>query len=176
LWMREAFDRVLEHAETATHSVHFAFCVLDQPMLVEFVLDFSADWRDHLGRFRVGQSSPLRPTWTPKSAPLRAAASRTIARSYGGTQQKALVYVPSIEPRSFIHLSTKGDSYALRSFGGARPRSRWVESDCKTTTELLARHHIVHQMNVAGERQNLVSELAYWAARVDELNRKYGIG
>jgi hypothetical protein len=31
-------------------------------------------------------------------------------------------------------------------------------------------------MNVAGERQNLVSELAYWAARVDELNRKYGIG
>jgi hypothetical protein len=31
-------------------------------------------------------------------------------------------------------------------------------------------------VDVAGERKNLDSELAYWAARVDELNRKYGIG
>ena len=84
--------------------------------------------------------------------------------------------MPSIEPRSFIHLSIKGDSYALRSFGGARSRSRWVETDCKTTTDLLARHPIVHQVDVAGERKNLDSELTYWAARVKELNRKYGIG
>jgi hypothetical protein len=175
--MRESLDRVLEHAEAATHSVHFAFCVLEQPMLVEFDLDFSADWRDHLvRRFRDGQRSPLRPTWTPNAATLRAATPRTTARSYTGTEQKALVYVPSIEPRSFIHLSTKGDSYALRSFGGARPRSRWVETDCKTTTDLLARHPIVHRVDVAGERKNLDSELAYWASRVEELNRKYGIG
>ena len=83
--------------------------------------------------------------------------------------------MPSIEPKSFIHLSTKGDSYRLRSFGGAR-RPRWTERDCKTTTELLAHHPIEHEVNVAGERQNLESELAYWAARVAELNRKYGIG
>jgi hypothetical protein len=175
--MCEAFDRVPEHTDAATHSVHFAFCVLEPPMLVEFDLDFSADWRDHLvRRFRDGQRSPLRPEWTPNDAPLRAAAPRATARSYSGPEQKALVYVPSIEPRSFIHLSTKGDSYALRSFGGARPRSRWVETDCKTTTDLLARHPIVHQVDVAGERKNLDSELAYWAARVDELNRKYGMG
>ena len=175
--MREALERLLEHAEAATHSVHFAFCVLEQPMLVEFDLDFSADWRDHLGqRFRGGQRNPLRPAWTPKAAPLRAAAPRTIARSYGGTQRKELVYVPSIEPRSFIHLSTKGDSYFLRSFGGARPCSRWIEPDCKTTTELLARHPIVHKVNVAGERKNLVSEVAYWADLVAKLNREHGIG
>jgi len=174
--MLEAFDRVLKYAEAATHSVHFAFCVLEQPMLVEFDLDFSADWRDHLvRRFRDGQGSPIRPAWMPNAIPLRATAPRTKASSNGKTQQKALVYVPSIEPRSFIHLSTKGDSYALRSFGGARPRSRWVEPDCKTTTNLLARHPIVHQVDVAGERKNLDSELAYWAARVDELNRKYGM-
>jgi len=175
--IRESLDRVPEHTKAATHSVHFAFCVLEPPMLVEFDLDFSADWREQLGRlFRAGQGSPLRPTWTPEAAPLRAAAPRTTTRSYGGTQRKALVYVPSIEPKSFIHLSTKGDSYALRSFGGARPRSRWVETDCKTTTDLLARHPIVHQVDVAGERKNLDSELAYWAARVDEFNRKYGMG
>jgi hypothetical protein len=175
--MCEALDRVPEHTEAATHSIHFAFCVLEQPTLVGFDLDFSADWREHLGqRFRVGQGSPLCPAWTPNAASLRATAPRTTVRSYSGTQRKALVYMRSIEPRSFIHLSTKGDSYALRSFGGARPRSRWVERDCKTTTELLAHHPIEHEVNVAGERQNLESELAYWAARVAELNRKYGIG
>ena len=107
--MCEAFDRVPKHTEAATHSVHFAFCVLEQPTLVEFDLDFSADWREHLGqRFRVGQGSPQQPEWTPIDAPLRATAPRTTASSYGKTQQKALVYVPSIEPRSFIHLSTRG--------------------------------------------------------------------
>jgi len=175
--MCEAFDRVPKHTEAATHSVHFAFCVLEQPMLVEFDLDFSADWHEHLGqRFRVGQGSPILPAWTPNAAPLRAAAPRTTVRSYSGTQRKALVYMPSIEPRSFIHLSTKGDSYALRSFGGARPRSRWVERDFMTTTALLAHHPIEHEVNVASERENLESELAYWAARVTELNSKYGIG
>jgi hypothetical protein len=175
--MRNALDRVRKHAEAATHSIHFAFCVLNPPTLVEFDLDFSADWRDHLGlRFRAAQKRPMRPEWVPKPTPIRVAPPRTTVRSYGGTQRKALVYVPSIEPRSFIHLSTKGDSYALRSCGGARPRSRWVEPECKTTTELLACHPIVHREDVAGERKNLGSELEYWAARVAELNRKYGVG
>ena len=175
--MREALERLLEHAKAATHSVHFAFCVLEPPMLVEFDLDFSGDWSAHLGqRFRAGQRSPLRPAWMPRDVLSRAAAPRTTTRSYHGTQRKELVYMPSIELKSFIHLSTKGESYALRSFGGARPRSRWVEPDCKTTTELLARHPIVHEVNVAGDRENLVSEVAYWADRVAELNSKYGLG
>jgi hypothetical protein len=175
--MHKALGRVREHAKAATHSVHFAFCILDPPKLVGFDLDFSAEWRDHLGpRFRAAQRTPLRPEWVPKSTPMRAAPPHSTAHSYSGAQHKALVYIPSIEPRSFIHLSTKGDSYALRSFGGARPRSRWVEPECKTTTELLARHPIVHQEDVAGEKDNLGSESEYWAARVAELNRKYGIG
>ena len=175
--MHEALDRVRERAGAATHSVHFAFCVLDPPTLVEFDLDFSADWRDHLGpRFLAAQKTPLRPEWVAKAIPKRAAPPRPKAHSYNGAQRKALVYIPSIEPRSFIHLSTKGDSYALRSFGGARPRSRWVEPECRTTTKLFTRHPIVHQEDVAREKENLESELKYWAARVAELNRKYGIG
>jgi hypothetical protein len=124
--MLQAFDLVLEHAEVARHSVHFAFCVLDTPMLIEFDIDFSAEWRGALSeQFRAAQECPLRPTWEPKPATQRR------------EQIKALVYVPTIEPRTFVHLSTRGDSYALRSFGGARPVSRWVEPDCKTTTDLL---------------------------------------
>jgi hypothetical protein len=176
--VRKALDRLFEHTETATNSVYFAFCVLDPPRLVEFDLDFSTDWREQLGqRFHIAQRSPLRPEWTPKAASINVAAARTTAhRSYSGSQRKMLVYVPSIESRSFIHLSIKGDSYAFRSFGGARPLSRWVEPDCKTTTELLARHPIKHQVDVAGEKKNLQSELGYWATRVADLNIKHGMG
>jgi hypothetical protein len=79
--------------------------------------------------------------------------------------------VPSIKPSSFIHLSTTGDSYALRLFEGGRPQVRWVELDCETTTELLARHPIVHQVDVAGEGKAISGEDEYWATRVAELNR-----
>ena len=96
--------------------------------------------------------------------------------SYSGPPRKQLVYMRSIEPRSFIHLSTKGDSYALRSFGGARPRSRWVEPDCKTTSELLARHAIEHPVDVTHEKRDLSSESDFWADRVAALNARYGIG
>ena len=43
--------------------------------------------------------------------------------------------------------------------------------DCETTTELLARHPIVHQVDVAGEGKAISGEDEYWATRVAELNR-----
>jgi hypothetical protein len=175
--IREALDRLDDLAEAADHSVHFAFCVLQPPMLVEFDLDFSGDWRDQLSQqLLVAQSSARRPAWTPSATRRRAAAARAAARSYGVGQRQDLVYMPSIEPGSFIHLSSRGDSYALRSFGGVRPQSRWAESDCTTTTELLARHPIVYRVDVADEGRTLAGEADYWAARIAELNREHEVG
>jgi len=54
-------------------------------------------------------------------------------------------------------------------------RSR-TQTNCRATTELLARNPIVHQVDVARERMNLDSEAAYWAARIAELNRSHGMG
>ena len=174
--MHEALDRLSYYAEAASNSVHFAFCVLDPPMLVEFDLDFSADWRSQLAqRFQSGQENPLRPAWTPQPGSLRSVAPRLVPRSYNGSQRKVLVYIPTIEPKSFNHLSVKGDSYAQCSFGGIRPRDRWVEEDCKKTSDLLSRHPVVHEVDVARDRKNLNSEIAYWAGRVAGLNSKYGI-
>lgn len=175
--MCKAFDLVPEHVEAAIHSVHFAFCVLDPPILVEFDIDFSTDWRGILSQqFRVARENPLRPVWMPKDTPRHAKEPRTATvRSYSGAQVKALVFMPSIEPRSFIHLSTRGDSYALRSFGGARPRPPWADPDCKTTADLLAHHPIEIKVDVAGERKD-VNQTKYWADRVAELNSQHGVG
>lgn len=179
--MSKALDRLPEFTEKATDSIHFAFCVLEQPKLVEFDLDFSKDWRDHgqlEQRFQDALKKPLRPDWAPEVPLKKRAVKANIKspRSYGGSQRKLLVYMPSIEPKSFIHLSIRGESYALRSFGGMRPDSRWMDPGCKTTTELLASHTIKHQVDVAAERKNLQSETRYWTARISEVTRQFGIG
>ena len=175
--MLKALERVLDLADAATHSVHFAFCVLEPPRLIEFDLDFSSDWHDQLSsRLAAALGSAVRPQWTPSATPKRVAAPSVAARTFQGGRRRQLVFMPTIEPGSFIHLSTRGESYALRSFGGARPRSRWVEADCKTTSELLARHPITYQVDLSGDGRNLAGEEKYWAARVAELNREYGVG
>jgi len=97
-------------------------------------------------------------------------------RSYGGPQQKLLVYIPSIEPNSFIHLSIRGESYALRSYSEGRLLSRWKEPDCATTTDLFASHFIEKQVDVASERKDLKRETVYWSDRIKEFNMKHGIG
>jgi hypothetical protein len=175
--MREAFESEAKHAHAATHCLHFAFCVLRKPMLAKFDLDFSDDWRSQFGeRFEAAVSNAWQPAWADQVVSPRAAARHAVPPSYSGPPRKELVYMPSIEPRSFVHLSSKGDSYALRSFGGARPRSRWVEPDCKTTSELLVRHAIEHRVDVTHEKRDLASESDFWAERVEALNARYGIG
>lgn len=73
-------------------------------------------------------------------------------------------------------MSTKGDSYALRSFTGARGVRRWTEDGVRTTDELRARFPIEIEIDVASERKNLEGERQYWIERIEGLNRKHGIG
>ncbi|MDA1258446.1 MAG: hypothetical protein O3C10_11495 [Chloroflexi bacterium] len=118
--MAESFSRLSTHADAAQHTVHFAFCVLDPPQLVEFDLDFSADWRAKFApAFEVARHDASRPEWQP-SPGATPAPKRAVARSYTGGQTKTLIYAPALEPSSFPHLNTQGDSYRLRSFTGER--------------------------------------------------------
>jgi hypothetical protein len=173
--MVTALDRVLEHAETATNPVHFAFCVLETPALVQFDIDFAGDWRDVLGdRLRAATGAPVRPQWTA-TARRQMTPSRQATRSYNGATRKALVYIPTLEPSTFVHLSARGESYALRKYGGEQV-VRWVDPECKTLSQLLARHPIVIEVDVRAERKPLDSECEYWAQRIGGLNRQNGIG
>lgn len=173
--MVTALDRVLEHAETATNPVHFAFCVLDTPALVQFDIDFAGDWHGVLGeRLRAATAQPVRPTWGDP-ARSRPATARQPARSYDGATRKALVYIPTLEPSTFVHLSTRGESYALRRYAGGRV-VRWVDPGCKTLTELQVRHAIAIEVDVRAERQPLDAEYDYWSQRIAGLNRQHGIG
>jgi hypothetical protein len=174
--MVDALGRVLEHAETAAHPVHFAFCVLDTPLLVQFDIDFAGEWRGVLeDRLRAALAAPDGPAWTAAPKP-RPAPSASPARSYDGGTRKSLVYMPSLEPATFVHLSTRGDSYALRTFTEGRTPERWLDPACKTLSELLARHAIAIEVDVQAERKPLDSERDYWTQRIAELNREHGIG
>jgi len=183
--MVTALDRVLEHAESASNHVHFAFCVLETPALVQFDLDFSGEWHGVLGeRLRTAIRAPTRPGWASAAGHRpgnnRAAAnpggSRAAAPSYGGGTRKALVYMPTLEPTTFVHLSARGESYALRTFKDGQQTVRWADPACKTLSELLARHAVAIEVDVLAERKSLDSERDYWVRRVAELNRTHGIG
>ena len=177
--MEEALERVAPHADTAGHKIWFAFCVLNVPRLVEFEVDFSGKWRGQVGHLLANAlgrpSSPVhRGTLGEdrKSAPVHRAPSGPSS----GTQRKLLIYAPSINPSTFLHLSIKGESYALRDFGRSGPATRWVLEDARTTTQLAAKHRFVRAIDVAGERKSLESESDYWRQRIAAVNRRYRVG
>lgn len=174
--MAEALFRLSLHADAANHRIAFAFCVLNPPSLVEFELDFAVPWRDQLHvAMQEGRRSQVRSTWSPSGRPPQQRAKR-VDPSYSGGSGKLLVYIPTIDARTFLHLSTKGESYALRSFAGARGYSRWTEAGLGTTSQLLAAHPVAVSIDVAGERKNLEGEKQYWVERITVLNHVHGIG
>lgn len=174
--MTDALSRLSTHADAASHTIHFAFCVLDVPELVEFDLDFADGWRDRLGpALARGRALALHPEWTPDSKRCKPA-KKPIGASYTGGRRKLLVLIPSIDPTTFFHLSIQGDSYYLRSFGGKRGFTKWKEPGLNTTSELLAAHPAAIEIDVAAERQDLGYEQSYWIDRISALNRQHGIG
>lgn len=171
----ESFSRLDTHMDAAQHTVYFAFCVLDLPQLIEFDVDFATDWRAMFAQgFEAGRRAARRPDWRPSiyATPTQ---KRAVARSYTGAQTKTLIYAPALEPSSFLHLSTKGDSYMLRSFTGTRGVRKWTQDDAQTTEELRARYSIEIEIDVAAEHKNLKGERQYWIERIEELNRLHSL-
>jgi predicted transcriptional regulator len=99
-----------------------------------------------------------------------------VSRSLAGRQRKELVFMPTIKSDSFIHLSSRGDSYALRIPEGARLRVVRGVQGCSTTDDLLARHPATHAVDVAGDGIGIENEDHYWVDRIAQANREYGVG
>jgi hypothetical protein len=99
-------------------ALHMAFCVLNPPQFAQFSLD-PPDWRsDCRERFADAWTDPSRPEWIADIV-----SSPTVELAGGDSDRsKRLVYMPSIEQQSFIHLNVQGSRYALRSFGAPRRR------------------------------------------------------
>ncbi len=172
--MEEALRRVASHADTAHHTIWFAFCVLEIPQLVQFEVNFDGEWRGQISRTLArARGDAFRPQYEA-AGPARRGADLprdSSSRTSFGKQQKLLIYAPSINRASFLHLSIKGDSYALREFPQSGPPRRWVLADCPTTSQLLERHPFVHRIDVAHERMSLVGEPEYWRKRIAQANR-----
>lgn len=177
--MEGALLRIAPHADSAHHTIWFAFCILDVPELVQFPIDFNSEWRGQVSqlvaRARTHAISPQygvsrsarRDTVTPQSS--------SSIESYRA-QRKLLIYAPSINRSSFLHLSIRGESYALRDFPPSGPPRRWVLNDVPTTSQFTAKHKFVHTIDVAHERKNLEGEPEYWRQRIAAVNRQFRLG
>ena len=82
--------------------------------------------------------------------------------------------MPSIEPRSFMHLSTRGDTYALRTYCSGQPELRRHVPGCENTRELLAKHPARFSVDVSGERRR-IEDVDYWTERTRQLNEEHGL-
>ena len=93
------------------------------------------------------------------------------------TYEKLMIYCPEIYPKSFVHLSIKGEGYYIRAFTGPREfEGRWKPPGVFTTSELRERFQFTHQIDVseAEDRVNLENK-GYWKDRTLKLNRQYSI-
>ena len=107
---------------------------------------------------------------------LRRSAGATPRRRPSGPVRRELIYAPTIRRSTFVHLSAKGESYALRSFVSGQPHRCWKEKGCDTLDSLLEQHSIEHSVDVRDDARPITKADEYWAGRVAQLNREHGIG
>jgi hypothetical protein len=177
-----AFDVVRDFSLGQTHTIHFAFCVLESREFVEFTIDFGQDWHSQL-RTIIRRAIESQITTRSKPRAVQLAPSdrgETWQRSGRSTSQSAssrtgktkqLVLLPSLEPTTVLHLSTSGASYRLRYFDELHPTSAWKASGCETLDDLLQTHPPTHTINViSGARA--ITDTDYWMKRVRECNEE----
>jgi hypothetical protein len=94
-----------------------------------------------------------------------------------GAREGYFVYLPSMESETFLHLTIRGRSYRLRNFTSARPHAPgkaallpgYPEIDHLRASGLVSRWIGVTPADL---RQNVITKLEYWRARIAEVNAK----
>lgn len=161
--IEEGIGRALPMAPAgAATPLHFALCVLRPAQLIEFDLDLTGGWRAQLAdglRLPAASSPPVRPFSTA---------------SAGTGVTKELVFIPTVEPNSVLHLSTRGESYRLRAYADGR-MTKLVVADCPTLAALLAAHPVARRADASAEGVS-VENVHYWQDRVARLNLIWGAG
>ena len=174
--MSESFRKERTNIAKSKQTIVFGFCVLEAPQYTSFVLDFSHDLNQQWPAcFQKALERSEHPTWGSEIVIAFDRPQRFIRRSYQGGTQKLMVYCPDIYSESFVHLSIRGESYAIRAFSGSRKFEKWKQPDVSTTSELLDRFQFAYRIDVSGERKNVGSEKQYWVSRTTELNRLHSI-
>lgn len=197
--VRESFRLVDKHAVSVNHKLDFAFCVINTQHLYTAGITLgpqvsdetqrvfgedSFSWRriDLIrGRDSTDEVNPLRSHKLARSEsarqsyPLDKRTRQSHPLPERGKELKSLIYCPEIASDSFIHLSTQGERYALRSYVGSLGRKRFKIPGVLTTSALRSKYHIIHELNVILERVNLDKQPAYWEKRICDMNVKYDL-
>lgn len=197
--VRESFRLIDKHAVSANHKLDFAFCVINTQQLYVAEITLGPQVSDEAQRVfgenvfswrRIdlirGRTSTVKVNLlrshklassesTRQSYPLHKRTKQSHPLPKRGKELKSLVYCPEIASDSFIHLSTQGDRYALRSYVGSLGRKRFKIPGVLTTSALRSKYHIIHELNVTFERVNLDKQPDYWEKRIYEMNIKYDL-
>lgn len=89
-----------------------------------------------------------------------------------GKEYRALIYCPRISRDSFLHLSTQGERYAIRSFCGELGKQRFKIRGIPTTSRFRKKYMIIKEVDITRERHNLQKEAKYWEERISSLNKE----
>lgn len=174
--IRRAFESERKYVDAASHSLSFAFCVLEPPQFVWFELDldghFESQWPQAM---RDAVAHPSTPPWWKETPPtsVHFIPPRPAHQLSRKGHEKWLIYCREICADSFVHLNIQGSSYRLRF--GCFGTTGWVDPAVPTTEHLRSHYEFAHQFDVRSERVNLVTESQYWLDRISALNRQYGI-
>ena len=102
------------------------------------------------------------------------AKQHTVAKGKGA-REAFFVFIPTLAPDTFLHLSVRGGSYRLRQYNLQRPSARprvFTVPSCSTVQDLLAGKIIEERIPVRLEdlAHSIDDEPPYWCERIREVN------
>ena len=181
---KSAFSLLPECLRTNDRSYLIAFFVLEDARLHWQWLHLSGD--DARNREAVAAmfgEDVHRSRWTTakfrdsdagqaSNAPARTEQSKARGK---GSREAFFVFIPTLAPHTFLHLSVRGGSYRLRQYDlrrpGERPRAFTVPS-CSSFEDLKAANIITEWVPVTAEDlcHRIEEEPQYWCERIRAVN------
>lgn len=187
-----SFQKLRMQYKDSDQAYLFAFCTLDPNALLTRWVSFNgheahnareidnafggsesrafAGW--NIVNLKTGEVSPdIFPRTGPATAHLGSLRGR-------GARAGSLILAPEINPRSFLHLSTRGSSYFIRDYsetGPDRPprKFRWV--GCSKVEELQRMVRVLKELEPTADdmKMNIDKRPDYWYRRILALNKAY---
>ena len=183
-----AFHKVKTHYATSNRDYLFAFCVLNPNFLVSRMISFNGN-PDHNGHeIESAFGDLVRPRltgWrslnlsTGKEDPGLFARTGSLRGPHqprkvgGGARKGFMIFAPEINPKPFLHLSTRGSSFRVRDYSQTGPESRpkQVPLDGNPTLgEFRRTVRMTIELTPEDMKMNIDDRPDYWFRRIAPLN------
>jgi hypothetical protein len=183
---KDAFERLSEYLETTDASYLIAFLALETGVLKWRWVQFEGELGKNLSAVRIAfDASQLDPeSWNTNRFEIDRAATPapqttpSEGTSKGkGAREGFFVLIPSVESKTFLHLSIRGGSYKLRNYqetGPSRPPRAFTIPGFLSADSLRESGLIARWLPVTTEdsRYNVDTKPDYWYERISQINKR----